>query len=177
MEYIDIPLQTKERTFLTWWSFPSVVKNASLCLLVRENTLCLGIKKKKLGKGKYNGFGGMQEAGETVEQTAIRELEEEARVHAEEYHKVAEMTYRFPSQPDWDQIVHVYIVTRWKGEPTETDEMTIEWFSFDSIPYHNMWDNDKYRLPQVLAGNKLKGTVVHDGNTTIDKQIHIVSSF
>jgi len=119
----------------------------------------------------------MREDGETIEQAALRELHEEAGVLAIDYEKVAEMTYHFPATPDWNQVVHVYLVTRWGGEPKETAEMTAEWFPFANIPYDRMWDNDKYWLPQVLLGKKVKGSVIHDGNKTIEKNIELVETF
>jgi 8-oxo-dGTP pyrophosphatase MutT (NUDIX family) len=152
------------------------MRTATLCLLVKDDKICLGIKKRKLGKDKYNGFGGMQEAGETVEQAALRELNEEAGVLAIDYQKVAEMYYHFPATPEWNQVVHVYLVTRWEGEPRETPEITAEWFPFGNIPYDRMWDNDKYWLPHVLSGKKVKGSVVHDGNKTIEKHIEFVET-
>jgi 8-oxo-dGTP diphosphatase len=151
------------------------MQTATLCFLVDSEKICLGIKKRLLGKGKYNGFGGRVEQGETIEQAALRELAEETGgVRAVEYRKVGEMTYIFPKSPEWDQIVHVYIVTKWQGEPRETDEMTAEWFDRGKIPYDRMWHNDQYWLPLVLEGNKVRGKVVHDGNTTIEKRITTV---
>lgn len=51
-----------------------------LCTLVLPNRgrqYLLGLKKRGFGEGKYNGFGGKVEQGETIRQAAIRELQEE----------------------------------------------------------------------------------------------------
>jgi len=40
--------------------------------------MLLGMKKRGFGAGKWNGFGGKVEPGETVEDGAMRELHEEA---------------------------------------------------------------------------------------------------
>jgi len=153
------------------------MQNMTLALLVRDAKICLGIKKRKFGKDKYNGFGGKQEPGETIEQTMIRELNEELCVKPTTYQKVGEMTYIFPATPEYDQMVHIYIVTAWEGLPKETDEMTSEWFDFAKIPYDKMWDNDKHWLPYVLEGKTVKGYVEHDGKTTSKKEINIVDGF
>jgi ADP-ribose pyrophosphatase YjhB (NUDIX family) len=151
------------------------MQTATLCILWKDEQICLGIKKRLLGKGKYNGFGGRVEAGETVEQAALRELSEETKgVKAIDYRKVGEMTYIFPKSPEWDQIVHIYLVTKWAGEPMETDEMTVEWFPRDKIPYDKMWDNDRHWLPLVLDGKKIRGKVVHSEQKTIEKNIDLV---
>src|SRR3989344_8938906 len=113
--------------------------DATLCLLIKDKRICLGIKKRKLGMGKYNGFGGKREEGETIEQAAIRELFEEAQVRAAEFHKVGELTYLFPKDAQWNQVVHVFLVTKWEGEPRETLEMGVDLFSLQNIPFDKMW--------------------------------------
>ena len=40
--------------------------------------ILLGMKKRGMGQGKWNGFGGKLKVGETVVQCALRELEEES---------------------------------------------------------------------------------------------------
>jgi ADP-ribose pyrophosphatase YjhB (NUDIX family) len=148
-----------------------------LCLLKKDGMLWLGQKKQGFGQGKFNGFGGKQKEGETIEQTAVRELTEETSVVPTNMHKAAEMTYRFEHEPSWNQVVHVYIVTDWTGTPTESEEMTCEKFPVASIPYDKMWDNDKHWLPQVLDGKKVKGAFIHTDKTTVDAKIDVVDHF
>ena len=40
--------------------------------------------------------------------------------------------------------------------------MAPEWFKIEDIPYGNMWQDDEYWLPQVLAGNKVYGEFTFD---------------
>src|SRR3954465_14054964 len=56
------------------------LRQASLCLLVREGEVLLARKKRGFGLGKWNGVGGKPEPGETIDETAIRETEEEIGV-------------------------------------------------------------------------------------------------
>jgi len=35
--------------------------------------------------------------------------------------------------------------------------MSFEWHGFGKIPYDKMWDDDKYWLPKVLKGKRVKG--------------------
>ena len=68
------------------------------------------------------------------------------------------MTFYFPqSQAKFNQTVHVYRVSSWQGIPTDSDEMTWEWIASDRLPYSQMWDGDKYWIPLILAGKKLRG--------------------
>ena len=59
------------------------MKVASLCFLVdkKNKRVLMGMKKRGFGAGKYNGFGGKVEAGETIEEAVIRELWEESGVN------------------------------------------------------------------------------------------------
>ena len=64
----------------------------------------------------------------------------------------------------WHNYVHVYISYEWEGQPTESDEMNPEWFEFSSIPYKEMWDDDKYWLGRVVSGEQLSGEFTFDEN-------------
>ena len=45
----------------------------TLCLVVKENTILLGMKKRGFGVGRWNGFGGKLHEGESIEDAAKRE--------------------------------------------------------------------------------------------------------
>ncbi len=129
---------------------------------MREDEILLGMKKRGFGVGKYNGFGGKGILGETVEETALRELQEESGLcgKLEDLQKVAELDFFFPYKPEWNQTVHVYLLPTFSGDPHETEEMAFQWFRRDGIPYDRMWDDDKYWLPLVLGGKRVQATIV-----------------
>ena len=52
-------------------------KVLTLVLLREANRVLLGMKKRGFGVGKWNGFGGKLEQGETVLEAAAREVREE----------------------------------------------------------------------------------------------------
>ena len=59
------------------------MREATLCLLTQGSPperVLLGYKKAGFGLGKYTGFGGKVEAGETPGEAAARELVEETGV-------------------------------------------------------------------------------------------------
>ena len=151
------------------------MKTATLCLLLHENQICLAMKKRGFGEGKYNGFGGKvgdkeEFKNETIEEALVREGKEEFDIIIEKFEKMGEIFFIFPNNPDWDQVVHIFICRKWKGEPTESEEMRPEWFKLAEIPYEKMWDDDKYWLPKVLEGQKIKANFAFDDDGKVIKQ-------
>ena len=153
------------------------MKEATLCIVVDSSSkkVLLGYKKRGFGQGKWNGFGGKIEEKEELFDAAMRELYEESSITASHNHldKVAELAFRFPSKPEWDQVVHVFTVHCWEGTPQESEEMKPEWFSFSEIPFKEMWNDDKHWLPLILQGKKLKAAFVfqEDNETILDYSI------
>ncbi len=128
---------------------------ATLGYLIQENQVLLAMKKRGFGKGWYNGFGGKVESNESFEGALIRECQEEIKVTPIEFEHMADLGYY-----DNDKLgffVKMYFITKWHGEPKESDEMKPEWFQKEDIPYNKMWEDDKYWFPEVLKIQKLIG--------------------
>jgi mutator protein MutT len=151
------------------------LKQATLVFLIQKfdnniQNIVLAMKKRGFGINKWNGVGGKVEPGETIEQSAIRETQEEIAVIIKDIVKVAELTFYFSENPDWNQVVHVYFAENWEGEPIESEEMKPQWYTVDSIPYENMWPDDIFWLPEVIKGQKLKASFTLDSHDTILEQ-------
>lgn len=138
----------------------------TLLLLRRDDQILLAMKKRGFGAGKWNGVGGKLEPGETVVQAMIRETEEEINVTPTSYHQVAELDFIQDADSDdpWHMYVYAYVADAWQGEPTESEEMAPQWYSIDQIPYKDMWDDDEFWMPRVIAGEKLTGRFIFDSN-------------
>jgi len=151
------------------------MKHATLCYLIRGNPpseILLGLKKAGFGEGKYGGLGGKIEAGETVTMAAVRELQEEAgvQVFEKDLQPMGLMTFLFPARPDWSQVVHVSLVTKWDGDPVESTEMIPAWFAIDDIPFQRMWQDVCHWLPRVLAGERVRASFTFkEDNETVDE--------
>lgn len=142
----------------------------TLCLVVEDNKVLLGKKQRKLGKGYWNGFGGQVEKNETVLEAAIRECQEEVGITPTDITQAGVLTFHYAGAPlGFDEHeVHVFVVRNFTGTITPTDEMnTPTWFSFDSVPYGHMWEDDAYWMPQVLHGGHIEGEVTFDSNKKI----------
>jgi ADP-ribose pyrophosphatase YjhB (NUDIX family) len=153
------------------------MQQATLCFLVNpdEKKILLGKKKRGFGVGKYNGYGGKAKDKESIEDTAMRELFEEAgvKIFKENLKKVAELTFTFPNRSEWNQVVHVFTVEQWEGNPKESEEMTAEWFSLSAIPYGQMWQDDFHWLPLVLQGKMFKASFVFAEDNESVKEYYI----
>lgn len=126
-------------------------KVLTLVLPMRDGKVLLGMKKRGFGVGKWNGFGGKVEEGESIEEAAARELFEECGIRALNLVPRAVQTFRFEGS-DVPLEVHVFSLTAWEGEPQESEEMSAEWFSFDAIPLKKMWADDAHWFPLLLSG-------------------------
>jgi ADP-ribose pyrophosphatase YjhB (NUDIX family) len=86
---------------------------------------------------------------------AIRETKEEIGVEIKNPEQVGLFHFTFANKEEWNQDVYLFLTKEWVGEPSESEEMMPKWFSFNEIPYENMWPDDIHWLPQILKGKKL----------------------
>lgn len=133
---------------------------ATLCYLIdnKNGLILLGKKKYGRAKGKYNGFGGKVEFSDTsIKDSVKREFKEETNMEILDPVLTSIITFRNSNNnDDADEKVHVYVYTshEWEGKPEESDEMTVEWIAIDSIPYAEMWENDRLWFNTVISGKK-----------------------
>ena len=166
------------------------MKQATLCFLIRdsnppatlppkrasingERELLLAMKKKGFGEGKWNGVGGKfdSEKDKDISDTAIREMKEEIGVKIRNPEKMAILNFSYPylandEEKEWQ--VHVFFAKKWEGEPKESKEMKPEWFKINEIPFDEMWPDDKFWLPKVLNGEKLKAKFIFKPGELLD---------
>ncbi len=150
-------------------------KQLTLCIVQQKNKILLGMKKRGFGVGRWNGFGGKLEENETIEEAAKREMLEEIGVESNELNKVGILDFEFENDPKILE-VHIFHITKFSGEPKETEEMKPEWFDVDKIPYDQMWSDDIYWLPMLLDGKKFKGKFLFDRPSDAEYSAKILNS-
>ena len=128
-------------------------KLLSLVYVRRGTQILLGLKKRGFGQGKWNGFGGKLEEGESMEQCARRELQEEAGIEVERMDLRGIINFRYHTLPRVLE-VHVYEAQGIVDEAAlgESEEMRPQWFEETAIPLDQMWADDPYWLPDLLRG-------------------------
>ncbi len=155
------------------------MRENTLLFLIKPDTseVLLAMKKRGFGEGKLNGVGGKIELGESVAAAAVREAQEEISVdiNPSDLTKVGEIFFSFDQKPDWDIHCYVFLTDTWTGEPAESEEMAPSWFKYDQVPYDQMWVDDKFWLPQVLEGKRLKATFhfSSEGDKILLQQVEI----
>jgi 8-oxo-dGTP diphosphatase len=130
---------------------------AVLCYLVRGDQICLARKKKKIGIGRWNGYGGKIEEGQTREEAVVDELQMECGVIVDPSALAWRGELEFENHAADGAvsffIVQVCIATRWDGEPQPSDEMgPPAWFHRNGLPYGEMMPADPYWLSRILRG-------------------------
>jgi 8-oxo-dGTP diphosphatase len=153
------------------WARWKPVERATLLFVRKNGKLLLIDKKRGLGAGKINGPGGRLEPGETPRQAAIRELREELRVTPTGVRKAGELLFQFTN----GHSIHGYVFTATgiRGKPRETREAAPRWIPMKSIPYQNMWADDRIWLPLMLAGRKFTGRFLFDGDTMLGCEMEL----
>ncbi len=122
--------------------------------------LLLGEKQRGFAQGTFNGIGGKQDPGETIEQAMIRETQEEIGVTPTEYTLVGQIYF-----DTWYKGEHVYMdlyiydCCQFRGTPQTTAEMRPQWFAMNDLPYDQMLADDKLWYPYYLRGQKFVGEV------------------
>jgi 8-oxo-dGTP diphosphatase len=151
-----------------------------LCLLTRINAdgqrqVLLGHKKTGLGTGKIVGLGGHVEPGESPAVAAAREVKEESGIHVapEALVEAAYVAFWFPVRRHWNMDAWIYTSANWSGEAVETEEIMPRWFPFTGLPLDRMWDDARYWLPRVLAGERIHAvfTYADDCETVIEASL------
>jgi 8-oxo-dGTP diphosphatase len=142
---------------MNWQTWAQEI-DATLMFVVKEGQVLLIEKLTGIGKGKVNGPGGKLEPNETPLEAVIRECQEELHITVKNPEKVGELWFVMSDSPDIH--CHVYTAEDFEGEPTATLEAIPFWSKIEEIPYHRMWADDVYWLPQLLAGQKFNGRFI-----------------
>ncbi len=141
----------------------------TLCFVLGEGNVLLGLKKRGFGAGRWNGFGGKVNSGEDIKEAAIRETQEESGIVVRDLIQVGTHEFEFSSDPGTILEVHVFRCQNYSGEIIETEEMKPCWFPNPDIPYAEMWPDDIHWLPLLLEGKKFETRFLFgEGDTLLE---------
>lgn len=140
-------------------------ERATLCFIIRDNQVLLIRKKRGLGAGKINAPGGRLEIGETPNECAIRETQEEVGLTPIGVQERGQLHFQFAD--GYSLHCTVFTASDFSGELIETDEALPLWTAIDAIPYEEMWADDIHWLPGVLNGGTFRGYFHFDNETML----------
>jgi len=138
------------------------MKTYTLGFLFRNGKIILAKKKRKIGAGKWNGYGGRVEEGEEKLECLAREILEEcgAVVEKKDCKELGEMKFSFEGKDELHNKVLIYRIDRFLDEPRETEEMgEPKEFNINEVPYSEMMVGDDKFMPLFLEGKKFKGKI------------------
>jgi 8-oxo-dGTP diphosphatase len=127
----------------------------------------VGLKKTGFGAGLINCPGGKLEPGESPQEAVVREFAEETgmTLAVDDLTPAAELVFRFPDVPEWDDLrLHYFTATKYAGE---SEEIAADWMAEADLPYDRMWDDSRLWLPLVLAGEYVVMDVTYAGRSKV----------
>lgn len=130
------------------------MKLATLCYVTdkkTDSTLMIHRVKKEndYHEGKWNGLGGKFEQGESPEECAIREIEEECGLKVKSIKMKGFITFpMFDGKDDW--YVFLFTADEFTGELIDSNEGNLAWIKNNALIDLNLWDGDKIFIPWLF---------------------------
>jgi 8-oxo-dGTP diphosphatase len=114
-----------------------VLHEVVAALIIQSQMILLGQRSatREFYPGVWDVFGGHVEPGEQLPQTLVRELQEELDITPTQWKYLETISLSTPSPPNEssDQLIlHLYLVTEWRGSPSNRqleEHSAIGWFS------------------------------------------------
>jgi len=149
------------------------MKLATLCYLRRDNhTLMMHRVKKEndMHAGKWNGLGGKFEPGESPEECAKREIQEESGLIPKKL--ILKGVLTFPAFSDFeDWYAFVFVVPEFEGQMIDSNEGNLKWIPNDALLDLNLWEGDRVFLPWLDRPEFFSGKFVYDEGEFISYEV------
>lgn len=152
------------------------MKLATLCYVMDKNsdkTLMIHRVKKKndYHEGKWNGLGGKFEQGESPEECAIREIEEESGLKIKAINMKGFITFPlFDGKEDW--YVFVFTAEEFSGKLIESNEGNLEWIPNEKLTELNLWDGDKIFFDWLFRDKFFSAKFVYKNGKMNSYRVH-----
>ena len=131
-----------------------MVVRATLCHIIRGDSLLLKMATRGISKGKWNGPGGKFDRGETPQQCAIRETLEETGLRMVNPFYHGKLYFFMNGGKKLDIEGYLFSTRKFSGKVRSTEEGAVRWFPISELPYGKMWDDDKTWIGMMLDGRR-----------------------
>lgn len=151
------------------------MKLATLCYVIdKKNQKTLMILRNKkpndYHEGKWNGLGGKFEQGESPEECAVREIEEESGLKVKSIKMKGFITFpMFDGKDDW--YVFLFTADDYEGKLIDSPEGSLEWILNDKLSEINLWDGDKIFIPWLYEEKFFSAKFNYVNGKFVDYQV------
>jgi 8-oxo-dGTP diphosphatase len=151
------------------------MKLATLCYVFdkKNNSTLMIYRNKKQNdfhEGKWNGLGGKFELGESPEECAIREIEEESGLKVKSIKMRGFITFPlFDGKDDW--YVFLFTADQCEGELIDSPEGKLEWIPNENLTKIGLWDGDKIFIPWLFEEKFFSAKFNYDGGKFVDYSV------
>jgi 8-oxo-dGTP diphosphatase len=148
------------------------MKLATLCYVTDKKTnstlMIHRVKKENdYHEGKWNGLGGKFEQGESPEECAIREIEEECGLRVKSVKMKGFITFPlFDGKDDW--YVFLFTANEFEGELIDSSEGNLAWIPNEKLVDLNLWDGDKIFIPWLFKDQFFSAKFNYTGGEFVD---------
>jgi 8-oxo-dGTP diphosphatase len=150
-----------------------MMKLATLCYLKAGGKTLMMHRIKKQGDmhtGKWNGLGGKFLPGETPEQCAIREVQEESGLTMVNPMLRGILTFpAFNANEDW--YTFIFVARQFTGSLIDCAEGVLAWIDDDKLQDLNLWAGDHIFLQWLDLGVFFSGQFVYRDGTLVEHNV------
>jgi len=131
----------------------------AVCYVRSNGRVLLQLKAEgRFSGGWWNAPGGKVDENESPEDGAIRETKEETNLEVTDLREHGVNMFYFGDSIEPDYELHVFSTIAFAGEPRDSAESRLQWFDDRDVQYDRMWPDDRFWLPDMLAGRRFRGT-------------------
>jgi 8-oxo-dGTP diphosphatase len=149
------------------------MKLATLCYVRKGHKTLMVHRVKKpndIHQGKWNGLGGKMESGESPEDCARREIQEESGLTASNITLKGILTFpSFAADEDW--YAFVFVVDDYQGQLIDSPEGNLRWIDDDHLLELNLWEGDRYFLPLLEKPGIFSGKFIYEDGRLVDHKL------
>ena len=148
---------------------------ATLCYVIdkKQNATLMIYRNKKKNdyhEGRWNGLGGKFEAGESPEECAIREIEEECGLKVKSVIMRGFITFPlFDGIDDW--YVFLFTADDFSGELIDSPEGQLRWIPNENLTEINLWDGDKVFIPWLFGDKFFSAKFIYQDGSFVDHEV------
>jgi hypothetical protein len=130
----------------------NIIRCTNVLVFNNKWQILMWIKKTWFGAWKCVFVWWKIEKWETIEECAIRELEEETwiKLNVSDIYKKWKNLDLYEEDEDSDWECNIVCSYNYKWEPQETEEIKPFWCDINGIPYEKMWEETPIWLPKIL---------------------------